>query len=64
MSFKYTNNFYKHFIIRLLDRGNKDLEALMVTDAFNDKCAIFIKDKKALRDLIEQLIRHEEDFEC
>lgn len=60
--FKPEYNYHKHFIVRMVDRGNADLEALQVTDAFSNRCIIYLKDKRAVRDLINQLMIHEKDF--
>lgn len=62
MSFNKVDNTYKHFTIRLVDKGCKELEALRVSDAFSDRHKIFLKDKKAVRDLIAQLMMHMEDL--
>jgi hypothetical protein len=61
-AFKPTKNDHKHFIIRLVDKGIPELEALQVTDAFNNLHKIYVKDKKAVRDLINQLMVHEQDL--
>lgn len=63
-AFKPESNHQKHFIVRLVDKGIPELEALRVVDAFNDRANIYLKDKKAVRDLIAQLIAHMEDLEA
>lgn len=55
------HNYYKHFIIRKQD--TPAIEGLHVVDAFNDSYKIILEDKRAVRDLIAQLIAHMEDLE-
>lgn len=62
MPFKPTYNHHKHFIVRLVDAGCKDLEALRVSDAFLNSNHIYLKDRRAVRDLIAQLMVHMEDL--
>ena len=52
------SNHFKHFIIRLIDPTTPELKALRVSDAFNNNCNIYLKDKRAARDLIAQLMVH------
>lgn len=63
MTFKRVRNEYKHFIIRLIDPDCPTLKSLKVQDAFMQGNSIFIKDKKAVRDLIAQLMVHMEDLD-
>lgn len=62
MTYKPHHNDYKHFIIRLHDKPL--VKGLHVVDAFNDSHRIILEDKKAVRDLIAQLIVHMDDLEA
>ncbi|MCW3101171.1 MAG: hypothetical protein JWL77_6789 [Chthonomonadaceae bacterium] len=63
MTFKPAYNYHKHFIVRLVDEGCEELKALRVSDAFLNTHSIYLKDKRAVRDLVAQLMVHIEDLD-